>query len=97
MITLRFPRQAQFHPLKYLQGLARAIARYGRNIYGGSHVSGVGGGSPVLVRTKAGPVVQAKQAVIATNAPISETYGLYTANVPHQTYVVAARVPERML
>lgn len=91
--SLRFPRQAQFHPLKYLQGLAMAVARYGGKVYGGTHVTNVGSSAPVLVRTKAGPVVRAKQVVIATNAPISETYGLYTANSPHRTYVVAARVP----
>jgi glycine/D-amino acid oxidase-like deaminating enzyme len=31
--ALRFPRQAQFHPLKYLAGLARAIEREGGRIY----------------------------------------------------------------
>jgi glycine/D-amino acid oxidase-like deaminating enzyme/nitrite reductase/ring-hydroxylating ferredoxin subunit len=91
--SLRFPGQAQFHPLKYLQGLARAITRYGGKVFGGTHVTDVGSSSPVLVRTKGGPVVRAERAVIATNAPISETYGLYTVNAPHRTYVVAARVP----
>lgn len=91
--SLRFPRQAQFHPLKYLQGLARAIARRGGKLYSATHVTDVKSGSPVLVKTEAGPVVRAERAVIATNAPISETYGLYTANAPYRTYVVAARIP----
>lgn len=30
---LRFPNQAQFHPLKYLKGLSQAIANKGRHIY----------------------------------------------------------------
>lgn len=90
---LRFPRQGQFHPLKYLRGLAGAIERHGGKIFGGAHVMDVQGGQPVLVRTTDGPTVQAHEAVIATNAPISETYGLYTANTAYRTYAVAARVP----
>ena len=35
--ALRFPRQATFHPLKYLKGLARAILRDGGKIYTGAH------------------------------------------------------------
>jgi glycine/D-amino acid oxidase-like deaminating enzyme len=35
--ALRFPRQAQFHPLKYLNGLTRAILRDGGQIYSLAH------------------------------------------------------------
>ena len=90
---LRFPRQGQFHPIKYLQGLCRAIQRAGGNIFIDTHVKEVESGSPVLVKASAGPVVRARSAVIATNAPISETYGLYTANAAYRTYVIAARIP----
>src|SRR5215471_13968214 len=34
---LRFPRQGQFHPLKYLQGLAQAVGRLGGKIFTGTH------------------------------------------------------------
>src|SRR5438128_6580916 len=37
-MCLRFPRQGQFHPLKYLAGLAHAIRRLGGEIHGGAHV-----------------------------------------------------------
>ena len=37
---LRFPNQAQFHPLKYLAGLAQAIERGGGRIYAGTHATG---------------------------------------------------------
>jgi glycine/D-amino acid oxidase-like deaminating enzyme len=36
---LRFPHQGQFHPLKYLTGLARAIQRDGGTIYTGTHAT----------------------------------------------------------
>src|SRR5512141_105674 len=35
---LRFPRQAQLHPLRYLNGLARAVERRGGRIRTGTHV-----------------------------------------------------------
>ena len=90
---LRFPRQAQFHPIKYLRGLCRAIECYGGKIFCRTHVADVQGGHPALVKTSGGPIVRARAAVIATNAPISETYGLYTANIAYRTYVIAARIP----
>jgi len=90
--SLRFPRQGQLHPLKYLRGLAKAIERYGGKIFGGTHVMSVQGGQPVLVKTSTGLTVRACAAVIATNAPISETYGLFTANTAYRTYVIAARL-----
>ena len=37
--ALRFANQGQFHPLKYLAGLARAIVRLGGRIHCGSHVA----------------------------------------------------------
>src|SRR5215218_1450540 len=54
--SLRFPRQAQFHPLKYLGGLASAITRMGGRIYTGTHVDRVDGGT---VRVGNGRVVTA--------------------------------------
>ena len=41
---LVFPRQAQFHPLEYLSGLARAIERDGGRIFTGTHVASVAAG-----------------------------------------------------
>src|SRR4051812_17732836 len=35
--ALRFPRQAQFHPLKYLDGMARAIEKAGGKIFNKTH------------------------------------------------------------
>ncbi len=47
--ALRFPRQAQFHPLKYLSGLARAIVRDGGRIYCGTHAEKIEDGEPAKV------------------------------------------------
>ena len=40
---LHFPRQGQFHPLKYLTGLARAIERDGGRIFTGTHADKIEG------------------------------------------------------
>jgi glycine/D-amino acid oxidase-like deaminating enzyme/nitrite reductase/ring-hydroxylating ferredoxin subunit len=90
---LRFPRQGQLQPIKYVRGLAKAIEHRGGRICFGTHVSEMEGGCPVLVKTDAGATVRAHAAIVATNAPISETYGLYTANTPYRTYAIAARIP----
>src|SRR5690606_32351261 len=37
---LRFPDQAQFHPMKYLRGLAHAIVRHGGSIFTETRVEG---------------------------------------------------------
>jgi glycine/D-amino acid oxidase-like deaminating enzyme/nitrite reductase/ring-hydroxylating ferredoxin subunit len=89
---LRFLRQGQLHPLRYLDGLARAIEQRGGKIFSETHVQDIQAGSPARVQTSEGPQVIAKAVVIATNAPISETYGLYTVNAPYRTYAIAGRV-----
>lgn len=91
--SLRFPRQAQFHPLKYLSGLASAITRMGGRICTGSHVDRVDGGRVAEVRISGGRVVRAESVVIATNVPFNDRVTIHTKQAPYRTYVVGARVP----
>jgi glycine/D-amino acid oxidase-like deaminating enzyme/nitrite reductase/ring-hydroxylating ferredoxin subunit len=89
---LRFGRQGQFHPLKYVAGLARAIMSMGGRIYRG-HVQEVKGGTPPTVRLAHGPAIDCHSVVVATNVPISDRLAIHTKQAPYLTYVVAARVP----
>ncbi len=89
---LRFPRQGQFHPLKYLQGLAEAIRRAGGRIFCHSHADSVEGGVPGLVHVR-GHVVTAEAIVVATNVPVNNRLAIHTKQAPYMTYVVGARVP----
>jgi glycine/D-amino acid oxidase-like deaminating enzyme/nitrite reductase/ring-hydroxylating ferredoxin subunit len=93
--ALRFPRQAQFHPLKYLAGLAQAVERRGGRIFTGTHVAGVEDREPVRLTAVNGRVVTARDAVIATNTPINDRFAIHTKQSPYSTYVIAARVPAR--
>jgi glycine/D-amino acid oxidase-like deaminating enzyme/nitrite reductase/ring-hydroxylating ferredoxin subunit len=89
---LRFPRQGQFHPGKYLAGLARALERRGGRIFCGSHAASVRGGDAAQVVTTAGRTVTADAIVVATNTPINDVLAIHTKQAPYSTYVVAARV-----
>ncbi|TMH62422.1 MAG: FAD-dependent oxidoreductase [Betaproteobacteria bacterium] len=89
---LRFPRQGQFHPLKYLAGLAQAIRRDGGRIFCHSHADHVEGGVPGLVHVGK-HVVTGDAMVVATNVPINNRLAIHTKQAPYMTYVIAARVP----
>ena len=89
---LRFPRQGQFHPLKYLAGLAQAIRRGGGRIFCNSHADHVEGGVPGLVHVGK-HVITGDAIVVATNVPINNKLAIHTKQAPYMTYVIGARVP----
>lgn len=92
--ALRFPRQAQFHPLKYLAGLTKAIKQSGGRIYTGTHAAKIEGGDLALIETSAGKVVTADAVVVATNSPVNDLLAIHTKQAAYQTYVIGARVPK---
>ena len=92
--ALRFPNQAQFHPLKYLAGLARAIVRLGGRIHCGSHVSDFENRPRrPQVKTSEKQTVTADAVVFATNSPINDWVKMHTKQASYRTYVIATRVP----
>src|SRR5207302_11024068 len=70
--ALRFPRQATFHPLKYLKGLARAVLRDGGRIYTGVHAEKIQDGEPGKITTSGGHVISADNIVDCTNTPVND-------------------------
>ncbi|MFN2356026.1 MAG: NAD(P)/FAD-dependent oxidoreductase, partial [Desulfopila sp.] len=92
-ICLRFPRQAQFHPLKYLAGLKRAIERDGGRIFTGTHAAKIKGGANAQVETSSGYRVTADAIVIATNTPVNNIVTIHTKQASYTTYVIGARIP----
>jgi glycine/D-amino acid oxidase-like deaminating enzyme/nitrite reductase/ring-hydroxylating ferredoxin subunit len=90
---LRFPRQGQLHPGKYLAGLANALEQRGTRICSGTHVAKVEGGAAARVITATGRTVSAAAVVVATNTPINDIVTIHTKQAPYSTYVVAAPVP----
>jgi glycine/D-amino acid oxidase-like deaminating enzyme/nitrite reductase/ring-hydroxylating ferredoxin subunit len=92
--ALRFERQARFHALRFIDGLARANEARGSRIYTGTHVNAVHGGSPVRVETTGGAVIRASACVVATNSPISDYFVTHMKQAPYRTFAIAARVPK---
>jgi glycine/D-amino acid oxidase-like deaminating enzyme/nitrite reductase/ring-hydroxylating ferredoxin subunit len=91
---LKFPAQAQFHPIRFLQGIARCIQRDGGQIFSGSHVAKVEDGTPCVVTTSDGKRVTCTDIVVATNASISDYVVTHMKQAPYRTYVIGARIPK---
>lgn len=90
---LRFPRQAQFHPLKYLAGLAKAIERQGGRLFPQTHADRIEGGVPARVKADGKHTVTADAVIVATNTPVNDRFAIHTKQAAYMTYVIAARVP----
>lgn len=91
--ALLFPRQAQFHPLKYLAGLAAAVIRAGGQIYTGTHASSVRGGRQARIETSRHFNVDCGAIVVATNTPVNDRLAIHTKQAAYRGYVIAAVVP----
>ena len=89
---LCFPRQGQFHPMKYLAGVIGAYERASGRLYTGTHVSRVVGGSRPVVETVDGCCVRAGAVVLATNTPIHDNVQIHFKQAPYRTYVIAMSV-----
>ncbi len=93
--ALRFKNQARFHPLKYLNGLVRAISARGGVFYANSPVVSIKeDGDRVHVSIENGANVVANSLIVASNSPISNTVAVHTKQAPYRTYVFAAPVPK---
>jgi glycine/D-amino acid oxidase-like deaminating enzyme/nitrite reductase/ring-hydroxylating ferredoxin subunit len=92
--ALRFPRQAQLHPLRYLAGLADAIERRGGRIFAGAHVETFEGGRDARATTDAGRSVRCRALVVATNSPVNDRVVMHTKQHPYRTYVIGLSVPK---
>lgn len=88
--VLRYPRQATFHPLKYLNGLAAAVEARGGTLHAQTVVERIEetDDGKVTVSTASGTVV-AGAAVVATNSPIVDRFALHTKMAPYRSYAMA--------
>jgi len=82
---VRFENQAQFHPLRYLLGLASRVAG---SVYENVRVLSVDQGDRCVLETSAGRVT-ADTVFVATNAPINDIL-LHTRIAPYRSYAFAA-------
>lgn len=94
--ALKFPGQAQFHPLRYLAQLAEAVVRRGGRIFT-AHAEAIKGGDNAQVTLKSGRSIHPKSIVVATNVPVNNLLAMHTKLEAYRTYVIAAHVPEGQL
>jgi glycine/D-amino acid oxidase-like deaminating enzyme/nitrite reductase/ring-hydroxylating ferredoxin subunit len=94
---LRFARQAQFDPLRYLSALARAVVRGGGRIHSFAHAEHIEGGAQPRVGIRGGQVIHAGSIVVATNSPVSSRFRIHTKQAPYRSYVVALQIPRGSL
>jgi glycine/D-amino acid oxidase-like deaminating enzyme/nitrite reductase/ring-hydroxylating ferredoxin subunit len=93
-LALKFPRQLQLHPLKYLKGLAEAILKGGGRIYTRTHALEIVGGEEAFVKTADGYSINAKSIVVATNTPINDIFAIHTKQAPYRSYVLTFKIPK---
>jgi glycine/D-amino acid oxidase-like deaminating enzyme/nitrite reductase/ring-hydroxylating ferredoxin subunit len=91
---LRFPRQGQFHVLKYIAGLIPSILRRGGRIFCNTHVINVKDTSPCIVEVTSGERIECDTVVIATGTPVNDRVTMHTKQAAYRTYVIGARVPK---
>ncbi|MBA3395281.1 MAG: FAD-dependent oxidoreductase [Deltaproteobacteria bacterium] len=87
--ALRFGRQAEFHPLKYLRGLAEAIVERGGSIHTGVHVEAIEPGEPLTVKLTGGRTLLCRTAVDCTNGAFTSPLKLTIRQAAYRTYIVA--------
>ncbi len=88
-----YRNQAQFHPLRYLGGLAEAFIRHGGRIYCGTRAHEMDGDSHIQVVHTSGGDIYAQAVVVATNTPFNNRVVMHTKQAAYRTYVVALQVP----
>jgi glycine/D-amino acid oxidase-like deaminating enzyme/nitrite reductase/ring-hydroxylating ferredoxin subunit len=89
-----FSHQAQFHPMRYLTGLANACARQGVRIHCQTRALDIHGTSASQsVKTEHGEI-RANAVVVATNTPFNDRVVMHTKQSGYRTYVIAVEVPK---
>lgn len=91
--ALCFPHQAQFHPVRYLAAIAKAIVRDGGRIYTDTHVNHIEGGESAHVTTQDGFTVRCEAVVVATNTPVNDLVAIHTKQAAYRTFVIGATIP----
>ncbi|MES2543496.1 MAG: FAD-dependent oxidoreductase [Bacteroidota bacterium] len=85
---IKFYDQAQFHVLKYLNGLADAFIKLGGKIYTQTKAENITSEGA----TANGFKIKAKHIVVATNTPINDWVTIHTKQWPYRSYVVGAKI-----
>lgn len=88
---LELPRQAKFHPLRYMAALANIITERGGRIYTGTAAEAIARAGDDVVVTAGLHTVRAGHAIVATYAPFDQK--LFFKKSFYTSYVLCANLP----
>jgi len=88
LAAMRWDGQAQFHPIKYIAGLAATIPGDGCHMFEGSRVTEW---EPARIATADGRV-RARHVLMATNLPLGMVGGYFSTNYPMAEPAIAAPI-----
>jgi glycine/D-amino acid oxidase-like deaminating enzyme/nitrite reductase/ring-hydroxylating ferredoxin subunit len=93
--AVRIDAQAQFHPRKFLQGLAAKVAGDGSHVFEQTRITDVRSGDDCVVSTdQSGGVLRGRHVVLATHLPFLDR-GLFFAKAhPQKSYAIAAQIAQ---
>jgi glycine/D-amino acid oxidase-like deaminating enzyme/nitrite reductase/ring-hydroxylating ferredoxin subunit len=91
--AVRVENQAQFHPRKYLLGLAADLTRRGGQIFERTRATGLDEGTICTVSTERGHTITAGRVVVATHYPVFDRALLFARLEPRRELVVAGVIP----
>lgn len=87
--------QAQFHPVKYLLGLARHFTEQGGKLYEQTRATSVESKRTPTVLLESDHQIDAKKVIVATHFPFNDFKGLYFSKLEvHRSYIVSGMVGE---
>lgn len=84
---------ARFHPLKYIDALAKHAEEYGARIFEHSEVKKFKGKNPIQVYTSEGSVL-AREIILATHTPNNAAADIHLRLESQQTYVISGTFPK---
>jgi glycine/D-amino acid oxidase-like deaminating enzyme/nitrite reductase/ring-hydroxylating ferredoxin subunit len=91
-LAMRLDDQAEFHPVKYLVGLAGAAREAGVEVFQGSRAVGASDGEPCVVRLENGRSIQAGYVIVATHIPFLDRGGYFARTHPERSYAIAMEI-----
>jgi glycine/D-amino acid oxidase-like deaminating enzyme/nitrite reductase/ring-hydroxylating ferredoxin subunit len=91
--AVRIDAQAQFHPQKFLQGLAARVAGDGSHVFEQTRVTDVHRGDDFVVSTdQSKGVLHGRHVVLATHLPFLDRGLFFTKAHPQKSYAIAAQI-----
>lgn len=91
---LRFPRQGQFNPMKYIKGLLRVLNELDVTIYEGTHINDIRqeDRETWTLLSDQGYQIETKNLIVATDSPVNNRFHIHTKQYPYRTFAMAFKL-----